>query len=77
MEVNGKCPSTSLILPLGFLFVTEARKKVNISGTYTWVTVFDDEMELGALLNAIGREGLQVLLAQGIDEYLIKCRAYI
>ena len=50
-----------------FATCNRGKKKVNISGTDTWVNVFDDEMKLCALLNAIGSEGLQVLLAQGID----------
>ena len=50
-----------------FATCNRGKKKVNISGTDTWVNVFDDEMKLCALLNAIGSEGLLVLLAQGID----------
>ena len=43
------------------------KKKFTVSNTDSWITVFDDEMKLCALLNAIGREGLQVLLAKVID----------
>ena len=55
------------VIATRFAVCNRGKTKVTVSGREQEVDVFDAEMRLCALLKAIGVDGLQVLIANGID----------